>query len=424
MSCVKAECFEANWVSTTGPSVVSQMNSRRKEEAIKNRSMLSSMVDAIKFCGRQSISLRGKVDHGPLTTPNDFEAGHNEGNFRALLRYSIQSGNGILLDHVRNCPRNAAYMSSTIQNEIIATCGEIIRSSLVKKINSSGFFSILADETTDVSCHEQFSLCARYVDESGTGELVVREDFLGYVAVEDLTGSSLAEVILHTLQRYNIDCAKLRGQGYDGASNMAGKFSGVQTKIRELHPLAAYTHCSSHVLNLVLGKSTQLRPIRRAVRQLSNVINFFNSSPKRQLYLGRAIEAFVPQSRRSKLRTLCETRWVERHDAVILFVEMLSPVVHALGELETCGVTGLQDKAEEFRFSIRNIEFLVSLKTLESVLAVTLSLSRSLQTENCDIVGCFQMVSDVSGVFESMVTNSVNEFHTLYECCLSLAANL
>ena len=31
----------------------------------------------------------------------------------------------------------------------------------------------------------------------------------------------------------------LRGQGYDGASNMSGKFLGVQAKILEEQPLAS-----------------------------------------------------------------------------------------------------------------------------------------------------------------------------------------
>jgi len=35
----------------------------------------------------------------------------------------------------------------------------------------------------------------------------------------------------------------MRGQGYDGTSNMNGKYRGVQARVKELYPLAMYTHC-------------------------------------------------------------------------------------------------------------------------------------------------------------------------------------
>jgi len=34
----------------------------------------------------------------------------------------------------------------------------------------------------------------------------------------------------------------LRGQGYDGDGNMAGKFSGVQARIKQIVPSAEYVH--------------------------------------------------------------------------------------------------------------------------------------------------------------------------------------
>lgn len=38
------------------------------------------------------------------------------------------------------------------------------------------------------------------------------------------------------------------GQGYDGASNMAGQFKGVQAIIRNKYPNALYVHCLAHFL--------------------------------------------------------------------------------------------------------------------------------------------------------------------------------
>jgi len=62
----------------------------------------------------------------------------------------------------------------------------------VDKINKSQCFSILVDETTDVSSVEQLSLCIRYVDNNDK----LNEDFLQFFAIHSLTGSDLATSIL------------------------------------------------------------------------------------------------------------------------------------------------------------------------------------------------------------------------------------
>lgn len=44
------------------------------------------------------------------------------------------------------------------------------------------------------------------------------------------------------------DC---RGQGFDNGANMSGKVKGVQAEIKKINPLATYSPCASHSLNLV-----------------------------------------------------------------------------------------------------------------------------------------------------------------------------
>jgi len=50
------------------------------------------------------------------------------------------------------------YTSPLIQNEIIKIFGELIQSDIIKKISKSNYFSVLADETTDIAQIEQFSI--------------------------------------------------------------------------------------------------------------------------------------------------------------------------------------------------------------------------------------------------------------------------
>ena len=46
---------------------------------------------------------------------------------------------------------------------------------------------VLADETTDISCQEQLSLCARFVGD----DFSVEEYFLKFAPVTDLSGKEL-----------------------------------------------------------------------------------------------------------------------------------------------------------------------------------------------------------------------------------------
>jgi len=124
--------------------------------------------------------------------------------------------------------------------------GDAIRKQILYYISQCKYFSIPADETTDVSQTEQLSLSVRFIKDTK-----VHEDFLCFVPVSSTTGKDLASTILTQLSQLGLNLERMHGQGYDGASNMSGKYRGVQARVKELYPLAMYTHCCNHVLNLV-----------------------------------------------------------------------------------------------------------------------------------------------------------------------------
>ena len=63
----------------------------------------------------------------------------------------------------------------------------------------------------------------RWVDD----ELQVQEEFIGLYEVSTIEASSLVAAIKDCLLRLNISLTKVRGQYYDGASNMSGLRKGV-----------------------------------------------------------------------------------------------------------------------------------------------------------------------------------------------------
>lgn len=59
------------------------------------------------------------------------------------------------------------------------------------------------------------------------------------------------------------------------------------------------------------------------IQTVGSVARFFNNSPKRQLALEKWISEVLPtEKKRQKLKDLCRTRWVERHEAYEVFIDL------------------------------------------------------------------------------------------------------
>ena len=62
----------------------------------------------------------------------------------------------------------------------------------------------------------------------------VKELFVDFVEVERITGEVLAQTILMWLSKHGLSPRDIRGQCYDGASNMSGVVSGCKSIVLSL----------------------------------------------------------------------------------------------------------------------------------------------------------------------------------------------
>lgn len=53
-------------------------------------------------------------------------------------------------------------------------------------------------------------------------EFIIREGFLGFTELLSTTGIAIKKVTLKKLNDFGLSLTYLRGQGYDGGSNMSG----------------------------------------------------------------------------------------------------------------------------------------------------------------------------------------------------------
>ncbi|CAD6336792.1 unnamed protein product [Miscanthus lutarioriparius] len=143
--------------------------------------------------------------------------------------------------------RIVEMISPDIQKDLAKACAEEVTAVSMDEIRGRKF-SVLIDESRDVSIKEQMAVILRFVNNKGQ----VVERFLGLQHVQSCTAIALKEALVDMLSSHNLSISMLHGQGYDGASNMRGEFNGVQKLICDENPYAFYVHCFAHQLQLVV----------------------------------------------------------------------------------------------------------------------------------------------------------------------------
>ena len=109
----------------------------------------------------------------------------------------------------------------------------------------------------------------------------VIEHFIGIEHVASTTTLSLKVAIDSLFSRHGLSMSRLRGQGYDCASNMQGEFNGLKTLIMKENKCAFYVHCFAHQLQLdfvaVAKNHIQIASLFNVV---TNVVNVGGDSSK------------------------------------------------------------------------------------------------------------------------------------------------
>lgn len=137
--------------------------------------------------------------------------------------------------------RWVSLLSNRTQNDLINTLATFTRTEIGKEMEEAKIYSILVDETTDVSHCEQVSFVVRYVS-----EMDVKERFLQVCNVSTTTGEEMEKTVLDLLQRNDLQIENMRGQGYDGAANMSGQYKGLQTRILQHNTKSLYMSIATH----------------------------------------------------------------------------------------------------------------------------------------------------------------------------------
>ena len=118
-----------------------------------NRHYIKTIAEVILLCARQDIALRGH---------DESDKSENPGNFKAILQL-VANHDDQFQQSYRNAPRNALYTSPDIQNQIASIMSNMVREVVCTQVRDAVYFSLLVDETKDISKKEQMSIVLRYL---------------------------------------------------------------------------------------------------------------------------------------------------------------------------------------------------------------------------------------------------------------------
>lgn len=239
------------------------LNSQLKQTMKTSEKVIEYLLCIVILCGKQGLALRGHRDDR-VDWQSHLDR-FNEGTSVQLVHFRAEK-DSTLSDYLAKAPKNACYMSKTIKNEMLTVVAISIPNDIIAEMKSAKYYSKTADEVVaDVGNHEELSLVFRYILNRE-----VREVFVDFLEVEQITSGVLGEAILGSIKADDIPSADMRGQCYDGASNMSGARSGVKAVVQEEAPKAMYYHCTVHRLNLSIVSAGSIQALKNTKSRIGD----------------------------------------------------------------------------------------------------------------------------------------------------------
>lgn len=357
-------------------TLLNALNEKHHKKVQENRHYIKTIAEVLLLTATQNMPQRGHEES---------QDSKNKGNFLAILD-EIAKHDSFIQQRLE-ASGNAKYTSHQIQNEMLQTLAEMVQKQIIAEVKESEVFSVMADETKDLKKKEQMSLVVRYYYNGA-----IHESFLCFQAAEILHAEGLSQMIVRCLERHGLDYrSNLVGQGYDGASVMSGKHSGVAARIQSNARFAFYVHCNAHCLNLVLVDTTKAVPeVVDFFALLQQLYNFISGSYVHLKWLDVQRELYPSQQPR-ELQSLSDTRWACRYAACRNVRDRLPAVLKLLQDL-SLEKQGERSVLARGLLSQIDLQFLGLLVTFCEVLGDAKCLSDMLQSRTLNLARAVDLV--------------------------------
>ncbi|XP_024178762.2 zinc finger MYM-type protein 1-like [Rosa chinensis] len=368
------------WKRVCGGDNVLTKHSKSSKDIEDNRLRLKASIESVRLLANQGAAFRGH---------DETENSLNEGYFREVIksfsRMSIEVERVVL----GNAPGNAKYISPSIQKQLLNILGNKVRNKIREEVGDSKY-CILVDEAVDISSKEQITIILRFVD--------------------------CQDEISKVLTMYNLQVRNMRGQGYDGASNMRGIYNGLQALFLEECPYAYYVHCFAHRLQLSLNATTKGVPeIWPFFSTLSLIVNFVDSSAKRHSVLKAVrkeeiaylvacgqLQTGTGANQVCTLQRAAATRWSSHFRSIKSLIELFSSTKKTLNYMIEQGPLELQGEVVAVLKAMRSFDLVFCLLLMHKLMKITKVLCQTLQRKSLDFVHAMKFVGHTKSFLQEI----------------------
>lgn len=169
------------------PPIIHKLNNQLKQDVEQRKKRLRSIINALVFCARAGIGLRGHRNESLPLPPTESDSSNaiikgdvNRGNFMATLSLMRDSGNSDIDIHIN---KKSLYTTHHIQDELLRRAASNVTAQIVEEVQDGNFYTIIADETRDASNTEVLCVALRFFN---TTTRAPDEKFLRFLPLDSL----------------------------------------------------------------------------------------------------------------------------------------------------------------------------------------------------------------------------------------------
>ena len=209
------------------------------------------------------------------------------------------------------------------------------------------------------------------------------ERFLIFIPIFFHGAKALTDTVVDFLYENKIPLSNCRGQSYDNASNMPGRYTSLQARIHQLDEFAIYVPFAGHSLNLVGVKAAEccLQTVK-FFDFVQRLYSFFAASTHRWNVLTSSLgKGFV-------VKRLSDTRWSAHFDAVHALYGSFQKIKHALDSVsaENEQEVNTRQEAEGLSMKMENLETIFLTILWNDMLERMNKTSKVLQSKDVNIL--------------------------------------
>ncbi|KAK2385304.1 hypothetical protein QL285_072554 [Trifolium repens] len=376
-------------------------DAQNSDQIMKNRICLKTLIAIVRFLTLQDVDF---IDLRETS----------EERYRYAFLATVELRKEFDDEFAKAALENASYISKCasfeFQKVILRIVSRKVKNHIREEIGDSKF-CIVVDGVCDGPLI--MVLVLRFVDKNG----LIQERFFDIVDVKEVTPLALKKEVCAILSRHNLDVSNIRGQGYDGISDLREKWNDLRTLFLNECPYAYYIHGFAHKLELALvGASTGVIPVLQFFSNLIYIVKFLCTCRKphdellaAELYkiahlldndelgFGEVEDELCIFQRVSNARSMSYfsaiCNLINMYDATCCLLEKLFDNESAYCQ---CG-----DAYTAYKYFI-TFEFVLILHLMRDIMGITGVLCRALQQQSLHVVNVKDLLCSTKALLQNM----------------------